>query len=165
MKSGRSRQSATPALLRSRRRKSRGQTLVEFALVFPVFILLLAGMIDFGFGFYSYMTMINGARIGARFGTVSPTFTSGITNAVLTSGVSSTATVSILCWSSTASGHTALPVEPPSTANGWVACNPGYTATAGDTISVTVNDTYHMIMPLTFGNSIPLSSNIQMAIE
>ena len=45
MNSGRSRQSATPALLRSRRRKSRGQTLVEFALVFPIFIIILVGYV------------------------------------------------------------------------------------------------------------------------
>ena len=38
----------------------RGQSLVEFALVFPLFILLLAGMIDFGLGLYSYMTINNG---------------------------------------------------------------------------------------------------------
>ena len=33
---------------RLRRRQEHGQSLVEFALVFPIFVLLLAGMIQFG---------------------------------------------------------------------------------------------------------------------
>ena len=50
------------------RPRQRGQSLVEFALVFPLFILLLAGMIDFGLGLYSYMTINNATRDAARLG-------------------------------------------------------------------------------------------------
>ena len=32
------------------RHRSRGQAVVEFALIVPIFIMLLAGMIDFGIG-------------------------------------------------------------------------------------------------------------------
>ena len=40
--------------------------MVEFALIFPVFMLILAGILDFGFMLYSRMNVINAAREGAR---------------------------------------------------------------------------------------------------
>ncbi|HVM66414.1 MAG TPA: TadE family protein, partial [Acidimicrobiales bacterium] len=51
---------------RSRRKRSEGQSLAEFALVFPIFVLVLAGILDFGMGLFSYMTMLNATREGAR---------------------------------------------------------------------------------------------------
>ena len=59
---------------RRRSQRSRGQSLVEFAVVLPVFLLILAGVIDFGLGLYSQMTVINAAREGARLGVVSQPF-------------------------------------------------------------------------------------------
>jgi Flp pilus assembly protein TadG len=56
--------------IRSRRRASRGQGLVEFALVFPVFILLVVAAIDVGKGVFAYNSITNGAREGARFAIV-----------------------------------------------------------------------------------------------
>jgi Flp pilus assembly protein TadG len=47
-------------------RSDRGQGLVEFALVFPVFILLLLIVFDFGRAIYGYHTISNAARGGAR---------------------------------------------------------------------------------------------------
>ena len=48
------------------RRRSSGQGLAEFALVFPIFVLLVAAMVDFGMGLYSYMTVNNATRVGTR---------------------------------------------------------------------------------------------------
>jgi len=48
----------------------RGQTLVEFALVLPVFILLVVMIFDFGRGVYYYSALHNAAREGARYGAV-----------------------------------------------------------------------------------------------
>ena len=45
---------------------SRGQSLVEFALILPVFLLMLMGLIDGGRAVYSYNTLSNAAREGAR---------------------------------------------------------------------------------------------------
>jgi TadE-like protein len=47
------------------RRPGRGQTLVEFALVFPLFIMLLLGLIEFGFVFNAMLAVNFGARDGA----------------------------------------------------------------------------------------------------
>lgn len=40
--------------------------MVEFALVLPIFLLLVMGILDFGFLFYNYISMENAARNAAR---------------------------------------------------------------------------------------------------
>ncbi len=47
-------------------KERQGQSLVEFALVLPVLILLIIGMVELGFAFYSYMTVANANREGGR---------------------------------------------------------------------------------------------------
>jgi Flp pilus assembly protein TadG len=54
----------------TRRRRSGGQALVEFALVFPIFVLLLFGLIDVGRLVYVNNALAQGAREGARWGAV-----------------------------------------------------------------------------------------------
>ena len=61
---------------RVRRPKERGQGLVEFALVFPVFILLLFGILDLGRAVYAYNTIGDAAREGARVAIVNQIQTS-----------------------------------------------------------------------------------------
>lgn len=46
----------------------RGQGLVEFALVVPLFLLILVTMIDFGMAFYTNLTVQYASREGARVG-------------------------------------------------------------------------------------------------
>jgi Flp pilus assembly protein TadG len=58
--------------------RSRGQTLVEFALILPVFMLLLLIAIDFGRMFFTYVQVNNAAREGAHYGAKSPTDSVGI---------------------------------------------------------------------------------------
>ena len=45
-----------------------GQTLVEFAFVLPILLLLMVAIIDFGIVFYSQMAVSNAAWEGARAG-------------------------------------------------------------------------------------------------
>ncbi len=47
-----------------KRERGRGQALVEFAIILPVFFLVVAGMFDFGLGIYSDLTLVNAAREG-----------------------------------------------------------------------------------------------------
>jgi hypothetical protein len=53
---------------RSGRRGSRGQGLVEFALIVPVFLLILLAMAEFGFVFSHHLTITYATREGARVG-------------------------------------------------------------------------------------------------
>jgi PKD repeat protein len=66
--------------LGGRARRTRGQSLVEFALVLPVLMLLLLITIDFGRLFLSYVSLNNTARVAANYGSlnVGP-YTSGST--------------------------------------------------------------------------------------
>lgn len=59
----------------------RGQTLVEFALILPVFLFLVVVIFDFGRAVYYYSTINNAAREGARFGVVNPTNYGGMVDA------------------------------------------------------------------------------------
>ena len=62
----------------SRRKRTRGQSVVEFALVVPFscFVLLIA--VDFGRLFFSYIQIENAAREAAAYGATSPTDISGM---------------------------------------------------------------------------------------
>jgi Flp pilus assembly protein TadG len=48
------------------RRSERGAALVEFALVLPLLLVVIAGIVDFGFLFQRYEVVTNAAREGAR---------------------------------------------------------------------------------------------------
>jgi len=50
------------------RRAARGQGLVEFTMLVPVFLLLLLGMLEFGFAFDQNLTLEYATREGARVG-------------------------------------------------------------------------------------------------
>ena len=65
-----------------RRHRTRGQALVEFALVVPVFILLLVGLFDLGRAVYTFNTISNAAREGVRLGIVDQYVGSANTNPV-----------------------------------------------------------------------------------
>ena len=54
-------------------RGEKGQALVEFALLVPIFLMLLFAIVDFGMGFHSWITVTNSAREGARLGAVAAT--------------------------------------------------------------------------------------------
>jgi hypothetical protein len=51
-------------------RTGSGQALVEFALILPIFLILLFGIIDFGRYVYTANSLNNAAREGARIGSV-----------------------------------------------------------------------------------------------
>ena len=48
----------------------RGQSLVEFTLIVPIFLLLVFAIVDFGMGFHAWISVTNAAREGARIGSV-----------------------------------------------------------------------------------------------
>ncbi len=139
-----------------RRSRTRGQALVEFAVVLPVFLLILSGILDFGFLLYSRMTVISSAREGARVAIDAPKSTpaqqaqlpSIITNRV-------TQAASGLNLADLTVTPTCIP-----------ACNfAAGNAKAGDSVKVVVSYDYHSIFPLLFGQSIPMSSTVQMVLE
>ncbi len=73
--------SIVPAL--RRRQRTRGQSLVEFALVLPLLILLLLFAIDFGRVFLGWVELTNVVRIGANFAALNPQGWEGAGNPAL----------------------------------------------------------------------------------
>ena len=56
--------------LSRRARDARGQSLVEFALVIPIILLVIVGFFEIGRAVFAYNTLANAARQGARVATV-----------------------------------------------------------------------------------------------
>jgi len=52
------------------RRRSRGQSLVEFSLVFPIIVLLIVGFFEIGRAVFAFNTIANAARQAVRVATV-----------------------------------------------------------------------------------------------
>ena len=50
------------------RRERKGQSLVELALAMPVLLILLSGLLEFGFALNQYLNALDAAREGARYG-------------------------------------------------------------------------------------------------
>jgi len=57
-------------LKRGIRKGEKGQSMAEFVLILPIFLILVFAIIDFGMGFHAWLTVTNSAREGARIGAV-----------------------------------------------------------------------------------------------
>ncbi len=126
--------------------------MVEFAIVIPVFLLILCGIMDFGFALYSRMTVINAAREGAR---VASTMTedAGAIQAAVSNQVTASA------------GGLSVSTNACRIPKGSSSCGGFGGAVAGDSVRVTVTYVHHAFFPLLFGLSIPMSSTVQMVLE
>lgn len=127
------------------RKASRGQSLVEFAIVFPIFILVLFAVIEFSYMLYSQMTVSNAAREAARVSVVDPDACSIPDLAKATAQGAATGLNSTFLTTT---------VPPFNCAK----------AAQGTPVSVTVDYTYHTFFPLFFGASFHLSQTITMAL-
>lgn len=141
------------------RRRTRGQSLVEFAVVLPIFLLILCGIFDFGFALYSRMSVINAAREGARAASVAPDHTT-IASTATSRAVAAAASSGLTIKNSDVSVSCVATASPSS-------CNFGTQAgaIAGDSLKVTINYSYKSFFPFLFGASFNLTSSVQMVIE
>lgn len=144
---------------RSRRRpRSRGQSLVEFALVLPIFLLILCAIMDFGFLLYSRITVINAAREGARVAMTMAEDQNGIGGAVsdrVSAAAAGLAVTTATCRVPKGSNN----------CSAFVTVTPPATPPPGDSVRVTVSYEHRLFFPLLFGTEIPMSSTVQMVLE
>lgn len=160
--------SPTAAIARARARLTesekdeQGAVLVEFALVFTLFLFLVFGLIDFGLAINTKTQLASGGREGARLGTVSLDatavdsrvrgVTAGLDQGILNVTVECQQPDGTLC---TDGG----PTTPGSLSLGQ----------SGDSVIVTVDYLYDMFTPLPNflggGSQIPLKSVTEMRIE
>jgi Flp pilus assembly protein TadG len=62
-------------------RSERGQSMTEFAMVLPILVVLLFGIIQFGILFNNYVTLTDASRAGARAAAVSRQAADPVANA------------------------------------------------------------------------------------
>lgn len=79
----------------SSRLARRGQSIVEFGLALPVFLMVVFGTVDLGRVVFTYVGLVNGVREGARFAKVNCPDTAAKRTAVANVVVDRTWTVTI----------------------------------------------------------------------
>ena len=124
-----------------RRERSRGQAVVEFALIIPVFMLLLLLAVDFGRLFFTYIQLNNTAREGAAYAALNPTTDNSTltTNALLESNVQAQSGEGAVT-------ATASCVDSFGTS---LACSSALGGTgAGNRVTVNVGETFSFFTPL-----------------
>jgi PKD repeat protein len=152
---GRSRTRAGPLTLR----RSRGQALVEFALILPVFLLLLVIAVDFGRLFFSYIQIHNAAREAAAFGARQPTNTVEMADAAVRETSSQAQRGENAVTLTTACANQVGTSIACSSATGG--------AGAGNTITVRVNEPFTFLTPLIsgfFGGNLQLNASATATI-
>jgi Flp pilus assembly protein TadG len=150
---------ARPPIRRNARRRMRGQAVVEFAIVFPIFFLILAGLLDFGFLLYSRITLINATREGARAAVTQVDNAQGIPGIVRNTILSNSGG---LVTGDITDTETCIPHQQAScdfVAGG----NPD--PSSGDAIRVSTTYVYHSFFARLFGSTINFSSSVDMVIE
>jgi Flp pilus assembly protein TadG len=141
--------------------------MVEFAMVLPIFMLVLSGVCDFGFMLYQRMTVISAAREGARAAAMAEdpsrivsTAQAAAETAASNGGVTLTvASSDVACLQTSVS----VSLPPPCTFDTGSASS----VKNRDSVVVTVTYTYHWFFPvmLAFQPTINLSSTVQMVFD
>jgi Flp pilus assembly protein TadG len=135
-------------------RRSRGQSLVEMALVLPVLLVLLAAALDLGRVFYSTITLNNAAREGAMAAADAP-------GSYQAGQPCDTTTNLVICRVQLEAKGSAVAIQPTDIS---LDCSiPGCPAQAGSTVTVGVSGTFNLLTPLLSGifggTTIDLSSS------
>ncbi len=136
--------------------RERGSIAVEFALIFPIILTLLFGMIDFGRLLFSYEVLTNAAREGARQGIklVNPELTQSDMETIVFTSIDN----SLLLESTNATVNTQRTVVP----------TPGNPAARDLSVNVAYNFNFlvahHLIPGLAATKTINTQSTMKMEI-
>jgi Flp pilus assembly protein TadG len=130
-----------------RRSSQRGQGLVEFALVLPVLILLLIGMMEFGYFFFIYSSANTAAREAVRYGSAAGDSAASVPYYQDCAGIREVAT-RIGRYANIQNGDITINYDDgPGTAS-LGTCADAYDPALGQRIVVQVDVTYHPIIAL-----------------
>lgn len=125
-------------------KNQKGQALVEFAIVLPLILLIVLGIVQFGMLLSSYLSLTNAAREGARAGVI------GGTNYDIIETVKNT-----------------LPTLNPDKMTIVSTPSEGYRVSGG-TLTVSIDYNYEFTVPIIsslFNNNIVLKTQTSMRIE
>jgi len=148
-------------LLRRDTERSRGQAMVEFALVLPILALLIVVAIDFGRAFFGWVSLTNAARIAANYAGYTPDLMSDAADrGDYGQLISDAVTGCDLVPASTADAAydpTFTDMDGDGKANGW-----------GDHVTVNIGCEFGLITPLSealFGDAVPLRAEAVFPIR
>lgn len=151
-------------------RRHSGQSMVEFAVLAPIFFLLLLGTIDLGRAVYIYNTISDAAREGARaaipFDTPLPTNAQviGAVQSKLGGGFS----LSVDPCSGTAPVAGSCPATPTTPNSGYIWYSSGIGVPGRNTITVKITFLFQPWIPVVrdaAGNGVPISAESTMVTE
>jgi len=158
-------------------RAEHGGVAVEFAIIFPILVLLVFSIVDFGHAWYMRHVMSDASREGARYGTRYQTAPGNTTQRLLPTALSPSISDYILKTAAQNGGSrgwglkSLLPADanPTASPTGAAATETSGTKLAGEDLTVTVNATktwfvLGSIMP-GFGSSTNLTVSTTMKCE
>ncbi|MGK2851949.1 MAG: PKD domain-containing protein [Candidatus Limnocylindrales bacterium] len=133
--------------------------MVEFALILPVFLLLLLMAADFGRLFFTYVQVSNAAREAAAYGATQPTDNAGMqTRAAQEKSSQSQGEVALEPIQTSCANQAGTTIS--------CAATPGG-AGAGNTLTVTAQQRFSFLTPLIngfFGGNLTMSSSVTTAV-
>lgn len=147
-------------LVRNRRARSRGQSLVEFAIILPIMLVFLAAALDLGRVFYATITLNNAAREGVFQASQTPeSFDDG--------QACNVATNLVVCRVQLETKNSGVSIA---SADIEMNCSTsGCPEVAGSTVTVDVTGQFRLITPLLsmiFGSqTIPMSASATAQVE
>jgi Flp pilus assembly protein TadG len=149
-----------------RPRRGQGQSLVEFALVLPILMIVLLFAVDFGRAFYSWVILQNAARIGANFAALNPEGWEGTGDPVLQAQYAALVSKD---WGTLGCDPPTVPVFTDAAADTSIAGQTPDTAyDVGDTVRVTLTCPFRPATPVIsgiLGSSIKLVATSEFRIR
>ena len=150
------------AAARPRRRDQQGASAVEFALVVPILLLLVFGVINFGVVMAQKASLSNAVRIGARYGSVNAYTTAHTCKAVVAKVRDSATTVGLGTSTTVCTG--------PTGADATVTAAPCVNTTASltdpDSLKVSVSYPSGLLVPTPgLGRSVTLTASSTFQCE
>lgn len=156
---------ATPAD-GSDRARTRGQSLVEFALLLPVFLLLFAAALDLGRLAYARIAVENAAREAALQASVTPTsYTAGLPCPAPDPLTGDPPTNLVICRALLEADGSPIEIAPTDVS---LTCDPNCSSGIGHTITIEVRGSMPLLTPFMaafFGGSVGFSSTATAQIE
>ncbi len=145
-------------------RGSRGQSMVEFALILPVFAILFATALDLGRAFYAQISLANAAREAAFQASETPSSFQG--NTACPTPPATPDNNLVMCRALLEATGSFVNVQ---AADVSLTCSPSCTVAQGNTATVTVRGQFQLVTPILspfFGGSqtIQLSSTATAAM-
>lgn len=153
---------------RSPRRHGRGQSLVEFALILPVFLLVLLMAIDFGRALYGWVVLQNSARIAANFAGLNPDGWRGAGNPTIQLEYEAQIENDLDTANCVAAGTPPAPVFTDGPDVPVAGGNPDTSFDVGDTVVVSMTCSFQPLTPIIggiLGNTVQLGASSEFRIR